>query len=344
MITKGFSVVVCCYNSANRLPETLKYLSRLQLPQGLPCELIIVDNACTDNTAATAASEWRKYRTAIDFKIVEEPEPGLSNARKKGFIEARYEFVVMCDDDNWLEHNYLVKTLDVYEKHPEIGVLGGKGFPVCEVDPPEWLKYTKLFATGDQAGECGPVATKKVYGAGAVVRKSAYEKLNAVGFESALTDRLKNALSSGNDFEMCMAIYFAGYEIWFDNTLHFYHFFPKERLSTNYYYALIEASVKCVTILDGYSLVLFRNRISKFRINNYLIKQLVHSKKEYYHFKKLSVQHSKTSGFGIFVRFRMRYFSLRIKGIVSDYGRIFTYASNALELKKKLRRMNDVAK
>ena len=48
---KGISVIVCCYNSAERLTETIKHLAGQNVPHYIPWELIVVDNASTDNTA-----------------------------------------------------------------------------------------------------------------------------------------------------------------------------------------------------------------------------------------------------------------------------------------------------
>jgi glycosyltransferase involved in cell wall biosynthesis len=342
MITEGFSVVICCYNSSARLPATLKYIANLEVPRALPCELIIVDNACNDDTVEVAKNEWQKYPSNIDLIIVKEETPGLSYARRTGFAEAKYEFIVLCDDDNWLESNYLVKALEIFEKHPHIGVLGGKGIAICETEPPEWLQYTKFFATGDQAPENGPVSNKKVYGAGAIMRKSAYEKILQAGFKSLLTDRVKDLLSSGGDFEICLAIYIAGYEIWFDNSLVFYHYFPKERLTVSYYNAYIQASVKCLTVLDGYSINLFREKAETFYINKYIIKQILFNKKEYFAFKRRILKYPKDSAFGIFIRFRINFFQLRVKGLIQDYRNIYCYAKQVWQFKKNLLEISEI--
>ncbi len=337
MIIKGFSIIICCYNSANRLPETLRHIAELQIPEGVPCELIIVNNACTDDTEQTAIVEWHKYQTVIDFSIIQEPVQGLSYARKKGFSAARYEFIVLCDDDNWLSSKYLVRSLQVFNEHQNIGVLGGNGLGICEIDPPDWLQLIKLFATGEQAPHSGPVEDKKVYGAGAILRKSAYQKLLDAGFKCLLTDRLKDLLSSGGDFELCYAIYLAGYEIWYDHELTFKHYFPKERLTISYYYNFIHASVKCLSVLDGYKIHFSNKAPDILYINSFLIKQLFHCKKEYLYYKAQTIRYPATSTKGIYARFRTKFFSLRIKSIYLDYYNVHVCVQNTMLLKKKLK-------
>src|SRR5882757_8940798 len=104
----GVSVIICCYNSAVRLPQTLKHLAEQNVPENLLPEIILVNNASTDDTVAVATETWNRFGPKnIEFKIVNEPEPGQMHARKKGAEEARYECIIFCDDDNWLDKNYV---------------------------------------------------------------------------------------------------------------------------------------------------------------------------------------------------------------------------------------------
>jgi cellulose synthase/poly-beta-1,6-N-acetylglucosamine synthase-like glycosyltransferase len=54
----GVSVVICCYNSSQRLPQTLGHLLAQECEVDLPWEVIVVDNASTDGTAEVARSVW----------------------------------------------------------------------------------------------------------------------------------------------------------------------------------------------------------------------------------------------------------------------------------------------
>lgn len=100
------SIVICCHNSAKRLPDTLKHLLIQEVPDNLQWEVIVVDNVSTDNTAQVARSLWPDDAPA-PLQVVSEPEPGLSNARKRGFMEAKYELVSFVDDENWLAPDWV---------------------------------------------------------------------------------------------------------------------------------------------------------------------------------------------------------------------------------------------
>ena len=91
----GISIIICCYNSAARLPETIKHLAIQCVPQGILWEVIIVNNASTDDTKLVANAEWAKYNTsAWGFKIVDEQEAGLSFAREKGIRASKFNYII----------------------------------------------------------------------------------------------------------------------------------------------------------------------------------------------------------------------------------------------------------
>jgi glycosyltransferase involved in cell wall biosynthesis len=285
---KGISVIVCCYNSAERLTETIKHLARQNVPHYIPWELIVVDNASTDNTAETALQQWKKYNSATPFRAIHQPILGKIHALKKGMEIARYEFLLICDDDNWLHRDYVKTAYEVMEKHPEVAIMGGCGQAVFEVDAPAWFaKYQELFGVGPQADNSGYVSLTRnwVYGAGSVIRRSSWETLNASGFYGISTGPVGSRLSGGGeDVELCYAMKLAGYEIWYEDTLRFFHFMPKERLNWKYFLRLARTTEYQRIFLRPYRLLLngsLENTISRIDIRINTLKMI------YNNFKRL---------------------------------------------------------
>lgn len=262
MKPQGVSIVICCHNGADRLPETIRHIARQWVAPYIPWELLIIDNGCTDDSAEVARMEWKKHRVDTYLKIVKEPQLGLSHARARGFREARYEYIILCDDDNWLDVNYVSNVYLILSERPQIGALGGFGKLVYEGTPPaEELSY--IFAAGQQAAERGKVPGNKLYGAGCTIRYSAYHKLLASGFKSLLTDRRGAELSSGGDYELCLALAILGYEIWYDERLRFKHFITRERLRWEYFERYAYESSKCFNVLSSYKLVAENKAINR---------------------------------------------------------------------------------
>lgn len=271
MIRYGVSIVVCTYNGAERLPKTIRHIAELRVPAHIKWEFIIVNNASNDNTRDMAEMLWEKYNSPAPLFIVDEPNPGLSYARSAGFDAANYEFILMCDDDNWLAPEYLRVVYEVMVANPDIGALGGHGELVYEEDPPEWVKAFPIFAAGAQAPRSGTVKRNTLYGAGCVIRKSAHDLLIRAGFRSLLTDRLGKELSSGGDYELCYALVMAGYEIWYDERLKFRHYIPKDRFTEAYYLQYLKESSKCFEVLEPYKIICEKRLINfqNFRVMMY---------------------------------------------------------------------------
>lgn len=254
MKPQGVSIVICVHNGARRLPETVRHIALQRVEPYIPWELVIIDNGCTDDSTTVARQEWQKHRVSTYMRVVKEIKLGLSYARARGFREARYEYIVLCDDDNWLDEAYVSRVYHLFSGKPNIGAAGGCGSLLYEVDPPtKDLAY--IFAAGPQAPSPGKVPENKVYGAGCVIRHSAYEKILAGGFKSLLTDRRGAELTSGGDYELCLAIAIVGYDIWYDDQLRFTHFITKERLTWDYFLRYAVESSRCFNVIQSYKVI-----------------------------------------------------------------------------------------
>lgn len=248
----GVSVVVCTYNGANLLPDTIRHIAQQRVRPDIKWEVIIIDNASTDDTSRIAEEEWVNYNNSTGFSILYQPKVGLAYARELGIQNAQYEFVLFCDDDNWLNPNYINLAYDLMHQNPSIGVLGGNGELLFETSPPRWLLKNCQFANGPQAKESGRVKSNIVYGAGFVVRKAAFRAAVDMGFKSMLTDRMAGKLCAGGDYEICYAIAMAGYDIWYDEKLTFKHFIPDCRTRWDDHVRLFKEGVQSFEVLVPY--------------------------------------------------------------------------------------------
>ena len=187
----GVSVVVCCYNSSQRLPKTLAHLACQQVSGEIPWEVLVVDNASTDDTAEVALRAWTELAQPAPLRVVRESEPGLSYARRRGFTEAACEYVSFVDDDNWVAPQWLKVVFEVMSEHATIGACGGISKAACEVKAPAWFEaFKSSYAIGAQGQEAGVVPEERgfLWGAGLTVRRSVWQELVSSGFRSLLPD------------------------------------------------------------------------------------------------------------------------------------------------------------
>jgi glycosyltransferase involved in cell wall biosynthesis len=225
MTTHGVSIIVCVHNGATRIIPTLKALAVQVIPRNLACELLIVDNGSTDSTAELATTHWNSLGNPFPLSILVEPKAGKGNALIRGYDSARYELMLLCDDDNWLQPGYLKTVIEIYSLHPEIGLLGGYGKAVFEPgEKPEWFdKWQRNYVCGkpyDRNGflDRGDIG---IWGAGSILRKTMWEFLRSNGFN--FHNGMRSGKAIGEDAELSMAITFTGHRLYYDERLWFDH-------------------------------------------------------------------------------------------------------------------------
>jgi len=235
---KGVSLIICCYNSASRLPETLRYIAHQEVGSDIIWELIIVNNASTDNTVSVAKTEWEKYSCNTPFKIVDQPISGLSSARKKGIETSKHDYILFCDDDNWLDKNYVNIAFETMELHPKAGIIAGQTKGHFEIPKPFWFdSVAQSYVVEKPMPASGYLHSGREYlaGAGMLIRKELINSMQSVGFEPILTGRLGKSLMSGEDYELCLVANYLGFRIYFEEKLNLIHFMSKERLNWDYF-------------------------------------------------------------------------------------------------------------
>jgi glucosyl-dolichyl phosphate glucuronosyltransferase len=99
------SIIICTYNRADSLRQTLASIDRVDVPADLTAELVVVDNASTDHTAAVV----REHRPAgIPVRYIHEPRKGKPYAINRAFAQTTGSIILSTDDDvepgrEWIE-------------------------------------------------------------------------------------------------------------------------------------------------------------------------------------------------------------------------------------------------
>ena len=93
-----WSIIICTHNRSVYLAENLPKVLELEYsPEKF--EVIVVDNASTDNTSSVAKE--------AGVRCVREGILGLTHARNRGIAESRGDLIAFVDDDAWPETNWL---------------------------------------------------------------------------------------------------------------------------------------------------------------------------------------------------------------------------------------------
>ena len=239
-LINGISVIICCYNSEERISETVNCLFKQKNVDKIQYDIIIVDNKCTDRTLDIVKQNYNKSNLSIPIKIVSEEKPGLSYARKRGVYASENKYVIFCDDDNHLSDKYVSIAYEIMETNKEIGALGGTAIPILEENliEPDWFKdYHIIYACGKQGpGVNADISKSKsyVYGAGSVYQTEILLSIYNSQIELLLTDRIGKSLVAGGDNELGYLVTFMGFKIFWSDKLLLYHKIPSSRISIDY--------------------------------------------------------------------------------------------------------------
>jgi glycosyltransferase involved in cell wall biosynthesis len=129
------SVIIPTFNRVDRLSVLLQDLSDQQA-DGLPYEVLVVDNGSTDATAKAV-----KLHAARDPRVryLLEPRPGASCARNAGIAAAQAPILAFIDDDVRPRADWLASLHHAFGAHPDVDCLGGRIEPRWPAAPPDWL-------------------------------------------------------------------------------------------------------------------------------------------------------------------------------------------------------------
>lgn len=155
------SVCICTWNRARSLAETL--LTVAHALDGAPeAEVVVVDNACDDDTAAVLA----RFQRLLPLRALREPRPGLSHARNAAVRAARGELVAFTDDDVLWTRGGLAALAEAARRHPEAHFFGGRVLPWWPHRPPRWLRDPSLDLIAGVLGHYAPDSRSRALDAG----------------------------------------------------------------------------------------------------------------------------------------------------------------------------------
>lgn len=118
------SVVVCTYNRASKLPDCLRSLLAMTVPEEVSWELVCVDNNSTDNTKRVIEDLARQSN--IPIRYVFEKHQGSSHAKNAGLKLAVGEIIAITDDDCIVDPEWLATIWKEFQADPTLDVVGGR--------------------------------------------------------------------------------------------------------------------------------------------------------------------------------------------------------------------------
>jgi glycosyltransferase involved in cell wall biosynthesis/GT2 family glycosyltransferase len=132
------SVVICTRNRPDSVRTTIHSILGCRYPAER-LEVIVVDNASEADAAVSIAEG--EFDTEAEIRVVQEPEPGLSNARNTGLDNAAGEIVIFADDDVEVDRDWIATLIGPFDRGPRVGATSGMTLPgALETPAQRWVE------------------------------------------------------------------------------------------------------------------------------------------------------------------------------------------------------------
>jgi glucosyl-dolichyl phosphate glucuronosyltransferase len=234
------SVIVCTYNRAHLLRQTLAELCAMDPVPSCATELIVVDNNSTDDTPQVIAQAASLSR--IRIVAVRESQQGKGFALNRGLLASTSDVIALTDDDVWVPRDWLSRIVAAFRAR-DVSFVCGKVLPRWAVVPPPELLMPPAQAVwgplglvdyGNQPVDYVPEQDQRLP-IGANLAFS-HQSLAAIGAWRTDLGRVNNTLISGEDHEIFMRLRRVGlYRGFYDPDLVVRHLVPAERLTRRYF-------------------------------------------------------------------------------------------------------------
>lgn len=206
------TILFATHNGEKTLPLTLKAFCNLTVPE-IGWEIIVVDNASTDNTANIIKS----YIDKLPIRYLYEDKKGKNNALNSGVSLAKGNLIVFTDDDVIPEQEWLVKLASCANLHADYTIFGGVIKPNWPRQPDKWIidhvPLGATYAITKENLEEGDISPGSVWGPNMAIRREVFDAGHR--FDTSVGPNGKKNYAMGSETEFTIRLHKVGYKSWF---------------------------------------------------------------------------------------------------------------------------------
>lgn len=198
-------------------------------------ECVVVNNNSTDNTEELFASFVADY-PALNLKMVNELKQGLSNARNCGIAASTGEYIVIIDDDETVDEDFIENYITFFDSFPSALAAGGAVKACYEQGRPRWMShYTEQMIANPL--DLDVVVTlfpkhRVPAGGNMAFRREAFDR---VGVFNPRLGRNGKSLIGGEENDLFARLRREGVELFFVPGVAIYHHIAPSKLTDDYF-------------------------------------------------------------------------------------------------------------
>ena len=115
----------------NRSEMLVSCINSLAAQTQIPDEVIVVDNASTDNTKEIILS----FKKELPIQYIREDQVGIPYARNRGIGVVHGSLILMLDDDCQADKFWIERMVDAHKKYKKAWVVQGRTFSLPKTRP-----------------------------------------------------------------------------------------------------------------------------------------------------------------------------------------------------------------
>jgi glycosyltransferase involved in cell wall biosynthesis len=116
----------------------------MNVPVNGRIELLIVDNASTDNTRSVIDSVFKEGQK-FDVRTLFEPALGKTHALNNALSNASGDILVFIDDDHIVTEDFIIAINQAVREFPDFTLFCGRLLPNWDGSEPQWLHDNEVY-------------------------------------------------------------------------------------------------------------------------------------------------------------------------------------------------------
>ena len=212
-MTPEASIIICTFNRSRLLADTMDTLIRSLSSFPKPVEVIVVNNASTDDTERLVRSLIQKTEKP-HIRLLHESRQGLSYARNAGLEHARGDIICFLDDDVFVPEGWLQGLLAPFALSEEVGGVTGRVRLHFESETkPGWFtdRYRGVLSESNRGDSpCLLTRSDDMMGGNCALKRKA---VSAIGLYNTELGRKGYNLLSGEDTDYAQRLWEKGFKL-----------------------------------------------------------------------------------------------------------------------------------
>jgi len=241
-MSMGFSLVICTYNRASSLIQTLESIYKCKTDLIGTVDVLVIVNNCTDDTLQRLENfHSSNPHNALQLRWIEEPAAGKSHALNRAIEETQSELLIFVDDDQLVDDDFLSVVSKTVRRYPEFGIFCGWMMPAWDGSEPSWVHESGEFFIrirpfpeydlGKEITEVIRGQMKLPSGGNIVVRRSVFDR---IGYFSTELGPTGHNLMGGEDVNFVNRAIDSGIRILYIPGMRQLHTLDRQRMAFGY--------------------------------------------------------------------------------------------------------------